>query len=436
MYKGTATSLNTGGILGSNNLAYNINLINCLSTGRLNVEGTANTTGSIIGYLNKSGSTLTVKNTYATNECFTKGTTPTSYGNFSSGTTHTNITNTSNLVAENSIMGDSANSSNGIADLFTVAQFDGETEVKWTTLKVQENNQVKEMTPILKDFKAWWLDEHNYTKNLLMIGNSFSYYYVEELYGIAEAAGVHLNIYNVYYSGCSLEKHWNWLQNDEKNYEFYVTNADGRRRALSGNVGLKQCLAVADWDFISLQQASTTYIDTVDKAKALTEPYAEELYGHLREKFPNARYLWHQTWSSQIGYQHASDANNKVADRQTQKLRDANAVGLANYICQTYSVDNVPSGSAWDIARENVLIGDTLCNRVNSSNADNTDYHHDGNVGGGQYLNACVWFETLTGKSCVGNAYRPADYDLSEEKIAVLQQSAHEAVKAIYGETQ
>ena len=435
VYKGTVSSLNTGGIIGSNNLAYNINLINCLSTGRLDVEGTANTTGSIIGNLNKSGSVLTVHRTYATNECFTKGTIPTSYGNFASGTTHTNISKTSNLVAENSIMGDSANSSTGIDDLFTVASFTGEAEVKWTTLKVQENNQVKEMTPILKDFKAWWLDEHNYTKNLLMIGNSFSYYYVEELYGIAEAAGIHLNIYNVYKSGCTLAEHRNWLQSDEKNYEFYVTNADGRRRALSGDVGLKECLAVADWDIISLQQASTTYIDTVDTAKALTEPYVGELYGYLREKFPNARYLWHQTWSSQIGYQHATDANNKVADRQTQKLRDANAIGLANYICQKYAVNNVPSGSAWDIARENVLIGDTLCNRVNASGADNTDNHHDGNVGGGQYLNACVWFETLTGKSCVGNAYRP-DYNLSEEKIVVLQQSAHEAVKAIYGEAQ
>ena len=64
------------------------------------------------------------------------------------------------------------------------------------------------------------------------------------------------------------------------------------------------------------------------------------------------------------------------------------------------------------------------------------DGYHDGDIGGGQYLNACVWFETLTGKSCVGNAYRPADYDLSEEKIAVLQQSAHEAVTTVYGATE
>jgi hypothetical protein len=49
-------------------------------------------------------------------------------------------------------------------------------------------------------------------------------------------------------------------------------------------------------------------------------------------------------------------------------------------------------------------------------------------VGGGQYLNACVWFEVITGKSCVGNSFRP-DYALSAEKVEVLQQAAHQAVE-------
>lgn len=48
-------------------------------------------------------------------------------------------------------------------------------------------------------------------------------------------------------------------------------------------------------------------------------------------------------------------------------------------------------------------------------------------IGGGQYLNACVWFETLSGLSCLGNTFRP-DYELSETLIEVLQQAAHEAV--------
>ena len=47
---------------------------------------------------------------------------------------------------------------------------------------------------------------------------------------------------------------------------------------------------------------------------------------------------------------------------------------------------------------------------------------------GGQYLNACVWFETLTGQSCIGNTWRPDTYELSESMIAALQQAAHRAV--------
>ena len=78
----------------------------------------------------------------------------------------------------------------------------------------------------------------------------------------------------------------------------------------------------------------------------------------------------------------------------------------------------VPSGEAWEKARANELIGDTLCM---------ADNHHEGEEGGGQYLNACVWFEMLTGRSILGNTYRPS-YDLAEEKIPVLQEAAHEAV--------
>ena len=68
-------------------------------------------------------------------------------------------------------------------------------------------------------------------------------------------------------------------------------------------------------------------------------------------------------------------------------------------------------------------MGDVLCNRGAKS-----DNYHDGEEGGGQYLNACVWFETLTGQSCIGNTWRPDTYELSESMIAALQQAAHRAV--------
>ena len=107
-------------------------------------------------------------------------------------------------------------------------------------------------------------------------------------------------------------------------------------------------------------------------------------------------------------------------------------------------MEGVPTGDAWEKVRDLPIITEapswsgldrfTLCTRiVNAKLYD--DYSHDGDLGGGQYLNACVWFEIITGRSCVGNTFRPTyafmgkDMGLSEEKIAVLQQAAHEAVQ-------
>jgi hypothetical protein len=100
-------------------------------------------------------------------------------------------------------------------------------------------------------------------------------------------------------------------------------------------------------------------------------------------------------------------------------------------IAKENGVPMIPCGDAWQIARANPTIGDTLCIGTEKGNGAG-DHYHDGQEGGGQYLNACVWFEMLTGKSCIGNTWRPS-YKLSEEKVAVLQNAAHEAVAAIHG---
>ena len=101
-------------------------------------------------------------------------------------------------------------------------------------------------------------------------------------------------------------------------------------------------------------------------------------------------------------------------------------------IASETGVKLVPTGDAWEIARQNAIIGTTLCQRTNVNN-NLGDYYHDGDIGGGQYLNACVWYEVLMRESCVGNTWRPTSYELSEEKIAILQAAAHEAVAAMYG---
>lgn len=251
--------------------------------------------------------------------------------------------------------------------------------------------------------------------NILMIGHSFCYYYVEELYGIAKAAGVNMKVCNVYYSGCSIARHWTWWKNNERNYKYFETDGSGRRQYES--YSLKMCLEQENWDVISFQRGSADY----PKAKKeTTYKQLGDLLNYVKSEFPMSTYYWHHTWAVQVGY----DRNGTVIDtveKQTASALEKREASLE--YCKDFGLIYIPSGDAWQYARQDSRVGDVLCNRGAKS-----DNYHDGEEGGGQYLNACVWFETLTGKSCIGNTWRPDTYKLSESKIAALQQAAHRAV--------
>ncbi len=254
--------------------------------------------------------------------------------------------------------------------------------------------------------------------NILMIGNSFCYYYVEELYGIAKAAGVNMKVCNLYYSGCKLNQHWSWWKNDESNYHYFETDEDGRQK--HEGYSLRRALARENWDVISFQQSSAMVRTDLESAKNNSYKYLTDLLNYVKGQFPQSKYYFHHTWAYQVGY----DRSGFVVDTVEKQTTMANLCrDFALAVCEDYSMTRIPSGDAWQYARKDSRVGDNLCNRGSKS-----DNYHDGEEGGGQYLNACVWFETLTGQSCIGNSYRPTNYTLSSAQINGLQEAAHRAV--------
>ena len=259
------------------------------------------------------------------------------------------------------------------------------------------------------------------TINILMIGNSFCYYYTDELFAMAKAAGIKLRVCNIYYSGCTLEQHWKWWKDGEANYEFITTDERGRKE--QKGVNLEYCLQQQNWDYISLQSASSA-LKTASVAEVLEETklYRTDLWNYIQQEFPQSKHLWHQTWAYQIGY----DGNGYKMETKAQQDEYAQKqLDYALAICEEFNLDRVNSGEAWKIVRDGGY--DNLCARK-AVGGGIGDFYHDGDIGGGQYLNACVWFETITGQSCVGNTFRPTAYTLDEDFINTLQQAAHTAV--------
>lgn len=264
---------------------------------------------------------------------------------------------------------------------------------------------------------------HDGVRNILMIGNSFCQRYLHELYGMAEAVGIRCRITSVVAGACTLEQHWRWCRDGERHYLVITRDAEGYRTA--EGLGLDDALALADWDAISYQDGEHYYrLEGLEAARAHTEPNLGNLVDYVRGRFPRASHWFHQVWAYQVGYDRPEKSPFKVPDAEAQAVMHRDLRTLTLEACEAHGLGRIPGGDAWALARADARVGDTLCI---------SDCEHDGDVGGGQYLNACVWFETLFGRSCVGNAFRPA-YELAEEKITVLQKAAHRAVAEAYGE--
>ena len=269
--------------------------------------------------------------------------------------------------------------------------------------------------------------------NILMIGNSGCYYYVEELYGMLESVGIKANVCNVYYDGCKLSQHWTWWKSGEAKYDYYMTNENGRIKPKDDKVNLEWCLQQQNWDFISLQEGGFAALRAVATVDVIQERdlYLKELYGYLREQFPQSKLFWHQASAYQIGYSRTFTISSIEDQRKDTKVHKDFAIAVS----ERYGVDWIPRGEAAMLVREAGY--DNLCARLGKGENHEGDYYHDGDWGGGQLLTASVWFEILTGQSCIGNTYRPLythgtqEFTLDEELVTLLQNCAHEAVASI-----
>ena len=267
------------------------------------------------------------------------------------------------------------------------------------------------------------------TLYILMTAASFSYYYVEELYGMFEAAGIKAKVCDMYKGSTGLDLCYQYWKEGANCYELRIMDENGLK--VQSGVNMEYCLRAYNWDLISFQDGSSSFRTTpAQQTLTRTRPNLQEMTDYVRKLLPKTRIFMQQIWAYDIGYNRNGFAMESAIQQEGMHERIREYTLAA---CQEFNMERVPSGEAWKIARQSPVV-DILCHRLAVNNGEG-DYYHDGDIGGGQYLNACVWFETLSGQSCIGNTYRPVykqgalEHTLSEELVTVLQQAAHQAVE-------
>ena len=241
---------------------------------------------------------------------------------------------------------------------------------------------------------------------ILCIGNSFSWDAVEqELVPLCANKGVEVEIHNLYYGGCSLQQHAEFLLKDTAAYSHRVcTNAEPR--IIKDTITLRQALKDGKYDYISLQQASHD-----SGVRSSYEPWLTTLIDTVRAYQPEAKLCWMQTWA------YSKDAKHPAYPRyqsDQQVMWDSIQACIKSQITN-HKLQIIPCGSAIQNARHTKL-GDTLCR---------DGYHL--NYAYGRYTAACVWYEVLTGKDVRKNRYKNPQMTSCQKRLT--QRAAHQANK-------
>lgn len=239
--------------------------------------------------------------------------------------------------------------------------------------------------------------------HILSIGNSFSDDAQRYLHGIARAAGEKLETVNLYIGGCSLERHYNNMVGNTRDY---TLEYNGMFTYFP--MSIEEALLNRTWDVVTLQQVSS-----LSAKPESYHPYLEELAAYVREKAPTAKLYIHQTWAyeegserlcNELGFSHAADMLTAVKSAYAKAAKDIDACGI------------IPSGALFGALTEAGI------KRVHR------DTFH-ASLGLGRYALGLLWYRVLTGKSVEQNSFRDFDEPVSEGEIAIAKTCVERVAK-------
>ena len=258
------------------------------------------------------------------------------------------------------------------------------------------------------------------TKSLkiLSIGNSFSQDAMEHLYTVCRAAGIETVLLgNLYKGGCSLQTHLSCMTDNTESYTFYISSDEkGGMTTLDDTATAQFAITYADWDFITLQQASGqsglpdsySYLDgVIDYVNSL--------------KNTDAKLVWHMTWAYQGNSTHSSFPN--YGSNQMTMYNAIVSATEAKILTRSDFDLVIPSGTAIQNLRTSHL-GDNLTR---------DGYHLSKGIG--RYTAALTYLAAITGYDISDITAVPTAYTEISEHLDCIKDAVKSAIATPYSVT-
>lgn len=279
------------------------------------------------------------------------------------------------------------------------------------------------------------------TLKILTLGHSLTVDSCHMLALVAATEGyADMTVGTLYYSGCPLYRHVEFLTNDSREYNLYIssTTTPNETPTIMEDVSMRDALRHDYWDIIIIQGGvfeiaeSTTYINGNIQT---IQNYVNE-----NKMNPNAVFGWHMPWAPPVDMDLRSTYTyepNAYIDGYVPYNDDRTALYNAITKCVNDHIvtDNsfdylIPSGTAIENALSSYLEEKDL----------HRDYAHATDLG--RVIASYTWFCTLTGveqleeikldaipKNFFKSTVATEDYVLSDAEKAIIVESVNNALK-------
>ena len=272
---------------------------------------------------------------------------------------------------------------------------------------------------------------------VLTIGNSFTWSLQKHLPALAKAQGDKLTLAFANHGGCSIQKHWGFVAEEE-------ADADKKNYKYKGKkVKLRDSLAAEKWDIITIQQASR-----LSWVKGSFYPELDNLVAYVKKHAPNSEIVFQQTWAYRVDHKLLTKCGGQQAmyDGICNNYKEASA---------KFGFRVIPAGLAVQLAREAQpvkfkAVDKKLVAEAKKKEGSSIEQPGSLNVGWhwaknrktgkpefrcdashlnnrGEYLQACVWYGFIFKKSPLEIKYNGKG--LTAEDAAFLKSCADKALK-------
>ena len=229
---------------------------------------------------------------------------------------------------------------------------------------------------------------------ILSIGNSFSDDAHAFLHKLAKEYGEDLETVNLVIGGCSLERHWNNVVGNVKDYGLCINGTEWQEE----RVTLEDTIKSDEFDVVTIQQVSHF------SGKADTyQPYLENLASYVRKHQPNAKLYFQRTWAYEIDSNHSEFY---LYDNDQKKMYEA-IISVAGAAAESVNAITIPSGDVIQAMRERIPEfdykngGESLCR---------DGFHLS--LTYGRYAASLTWLATLTSKQVKPLPFGELDLDI------------------------